>query len=218
MKLKKYILKNTGIFKGYSIFWLEKHIDNKALYKDETIYILNFKQITNYIETRTIPDGCLKIKVSHGFAGSLRFMKKGDIALSVVGKIDKIEALYVDFEPEEYIIYDDTSIIIRTENKDYNSEYIYMVFSRTSIKHKLLKQRNLKKRRNAMPRLTIKMLLNIEIPIPAEAEMKELLRIHHRLQYEEKKLEERNLIYGKALDEYLENSKIQMEELLHKLG
>lgn len=218
MKQKKYKFKNTDLFKGYSIFWLEKHIDNKALYKDETIYILNFKQITNYIETRTIPDGCLKIKVYHAFSGSLKFMKKGDIALSVVGKIDKIKALYVDFEPEEYIIYDDTSIVIRTENNDYNSEFMYMMLSRTSIKNKLLKQRNLKKRRNAMPRLTIKMLLNFEIPIPDEAEMKELLRIHHRLQYEEKKLEERNLIYGKALDEYLGNGKIQMEEILRKLG
>lgn len=218
MKSKKYILKNTGVFKGYSVFWLEKHIDNKSLYKDETIYILNFKQITNYIATRTIPDSCLTVRVNHAFAGSLKSMKKGDIVLSVVGRIDKIEALYVDFEPEEYIIYDDTSIIIRNENTDYNSEFIYMMFSRTSIKNKLLQQRNLKKRKNAMPRLTIKILTDLEIPIPDEAEMKELLRIHHRLQEEEKKLVERNMIYDKALDEYLGNAKIQIEELLHKIG
>lgn len=217
MKREKYKLKNANIFKGYSINWLKRYLKCDDLHPDEYIYILNFKQIYMYINTKKMADNYLKVKVQRGIDGRLRFMKKGDIVFSVVGKINRIEVLYVDFEPEEYILYDDTAIVIRDENTTFNSEYLYMMFCRTSITSKLLQQRNLKKRPNAMPRLTITMLSDLEIPVPDEAEMKELLRIQHRLKDEEEVLKNRNILYCQALEKYLDSNKIQLEEILKYL-
>lgn len=190
---KKYYVLNdiADIFKGYSITKLkdsaEQLIDNKDktntnfqdFISSEKVKILGWKQIKDYLRNHKVDDNCNVINISRRYNKNIKYMQKGDIVFPVLSSEENFDVLYIDEEPKEKYIYNESVLVVRTIDSNVDSKYLYIMFTTTSIQKQLLQLTNQKK--TVMSRLTKDLVSSIQIATITESERKQIVDEYTKL-------------------------------------
>lgn len=135
---KEYLLKDiANIFKGYSTVKVQEFLDKmikfyNATEKDadyirdgEKVKVLGWKDIRQYSMDYSIDDESNTINIGRLYNKNIRYIEKGDIVLPIIYSKDNFKPIYIDKQPSEKCIYNDSVLVIRIDDKHISSEYIY---------------------------------------------------------------------------------------------
>lgn len=180
------VLKDIAdIFKGYSITKLNESISAVIDNSDKTdsgledfvisekVKVLGWKQIRNYDKTHLVKDECNVIDIGRKYNKNIQYMRKGDIVFPVFPSKDCIEMVYIEDEPEEKYIYNESVIVIRATDQSIDSKYIYIMCKSDAIQDKLLNLTGNTK--TVMSRLTKEILSSIKIIKLTDIERKQIV-------------------------------------------
>lgn len=187
---KNYLDRNSyNIFKGYSETKLNTMI-SKADEKDtQEIKLTGWKEIKSYTNGNDIKDICRSVKFYQKYNKEIKCMQKGDIIFPIISSLEDIEILYIEDEPDEMYLYDETVIVMRVTDPTIDSKYIYIMLNSEPIKNGLIKMkweianrnRGKLKSNRVIPRLTVELLSHIMIVKLTEDERREIVNEYEHL-------------------------------------
>ena len=181
----------ADIFKGYSTTKLKENIESIINNKDKTntnfqdfitseeVKVLGWKQIKEYVKNHKIDDNCNIISVNRRYNKDIKHMQKGDIVLSVLPSKDSFEILYIEEEPEENCIYNESVFVIRVTESSIDSKYVYIMCTTKAVQDKILQLPEKEKR--VMLRITKEALSSIKIAKLTESERKQIVDDYTKL-------------------------------------
>ena len=116
-------------------------------------------------------------------------MKKGDIVFPVISALEDIEILYIEKEPEEMYLYDETVLVMRVTGTEIDKKFTYIMLNSEPIRNGIIKMkwevanrnRSKLKSNRVIPRLTIGLLSAIKIVNLTEQEKFEIVREYEDL-------------------------------------
>ena len=198
-----YKLKDIAyIFKGYSTTKLKGNIENAINNRDksnsnfddflnkEEVKILGWKQIKEYVKNHKVDDNCNVIEISRKYNKNINYMQKGDIIFPVIlQKGDEIDVIYIDEEPEEKCIYNETVLVVRVTKANIDSKYIYIMCKESKSIQKGLLQ--LASSNSVIQRITKELISMILITSSTDAERKKIVEKYESLQLAEEKFREK---------------------------
>ena len=181
----------ADIFKGYSTTKLKENIESIINNKDKTntnfqdfvtseeVKVLGWKQIKEYVRNHKIDDNCKIISVNRRYNKNIKYMQKGDIVLPVLSSNDSFEVLYIEEEPEENCIYNESVFVIRVTESSIDSKYVYIMCTTKAVQDKILQL--LEKEKRVMLRITKEALSSIKIAKLTESERKQIVDDYTKL-------------------------------------
>ena len=184
-----YIVKNIAdVFQGYTRLMLR----NKQLIGEpcegQELKIINWQNIKEYIKGNNIDDSCEVVKFYQNYTKEIKYMQKGDIVFQLKSGIDNNEIIYIDKEPQNKYIYDNTVLVVRVTDSSVDSMYIYIMCQSLPIQRglrqmKLYSTKNKKGefQSSVVPRLSKGILLNMMIRKVPENERKEIVKEYIKL-------------------------------------
>lgn len=203
MENTNYIIKDIAErFKGYSITKLNDSIEQiinngdktNSNFEDiknyESVKILGWKDIKDYIKNHKIDDKCNSINVSRKYKKNINYMKKGDLVFPVIFSRDNFDVVYIDEEPSEEgkYIYNESVLVVRVTETNIDSKYIYiMCANNKKIQDNLFKLKDDSKK--TISRLTKEMLSVLEIPKLTETKRKKIVDEYNKLQIQKDKFD-----------------------------
>lgn len=203
MENTNYIIKDIAErFKGYSITKLNDSIEQIINNSDKTnsnfediknyesVKILGWKDIKDYIKNHKIDDKCNSINVSRKYKKNINYMKKGDLVFPVIFSRDNFDVVYIDEEPAEEgkYIYNESVLVVRVTEPNIDSKYIYiMCANNKKIQDNLFKLKDDSKK--IISRLTKEMLSALEIPKLTETKRKKIVDEYNKLQIQKDKFD-----------------------------
>ena len=209
-----YRLKDIAyIFKGYSTTKLKGNIENAINNRDksnsnfddflnkEEVKILGWKQIKEYVKNHKVDDNCNVIEISRKYNKNINYMQKGDIIFPIFSPKDKLDIVYVDEDPEERYIYNETVLIVRVTDTNIDSKYIYIMCKKAkSIQDIFLQIKPENKIANL--RFTKEQLALIRIAKLTDKERKRIIKEYDKLQLAEENFsKEINQLQAQILDQ-----------------
>ena len=177
------------IFKGYSPTKLNTLV-SKADKKDtQDVKIAGWKEIKSYTKGNDIQDICGTIRFYQQYNKEIKCMKKGDIVFPVISALEDIEILYIEKEPEEMYLYDETVLVMRVTGTEIDKKFTYIMLNSEPIRNGIIKMkwevanrnRSKLKSNRVIPRLTIGLLSAIKIVNLTEQEKFEIVREYEDL-------------------------------------
>lgn len=186
----KYYLTRNSLFKGYSETKINNMISKADDLNTQKVKIAGWKEIKSYTNGNNIKNICRTIKFYQKYDKEIKCMKKGDIVFPVISPLEDIEILYIEDEPDEMYLYDETVIVMRVTDPTIDSKYIYIMLNSEPIKNGLIKMkweianrnRGKLKSNRVIPRLTIDLLLsNIMIVKLTEDERRKIVNEYEHL-------------------------------------
>lgn len=201
MKDTNYIIKDIAeTFKGYSITKLNDSIEQVINNSDktnstfddfksyETLKILGWKDIKEYIKNKKVDDKCNSINIGRKYKKNIRYIQKGDLVFPVIFSKDSFDIVYIDEEPEEKYIYNESVLVMRVTEPNIDSKYIYIMCANNRKVQNNLFQLN-DRSKKVISRLTKEMLSELEIPILTEARRKRIIEEYNKLQIQQDKFD-----------------------------
>lgn len=190
MELKKYHKVNTiaDVFQGYTRLMLR----NKQLAYEQgecqELRVINWQNIKSYCSGKNIDNDCEKVKFYQNYAKEIKYMQKGDIIFQLKSGIDNNEIIYIDKEPKEKYIYDNTVLVVRVTDTSIDSLYVYIMCQSSPIQ-KGLRQKKWqssvdkkgKFQSSIVPRLSKGILANMLIRELPEDERKKIVNEYIKL-------------------------------------
>ena len=187
---KYFLPKDTySLVKGYS----ETKINEMALKVDiedtKDVKLAGWKEIKAYTQGNNIHNICRTVKFYQKYNKEIKCMQKGDIIFPIISSLEDIEILYVEDEPDEMYLYDETVIVMRVIDHTIDNKYIYIMLNSAPIKNGIIKMkweianrnRGKLKSNRIIPRLTIEQLSHIMIVKLTEDERRKIVEEYNRL-------------------------------------
>ena len=187
---KYYLPRDTyNVFKGYSQTKLNDMLSKADAENTQDIKMLGWQEIKAYTTGNDLQDICKTVKFYQKYNKEIKCMHKGDIVFPVISALDDIEILYIEDEPEEMYLYDETVIVMRVTDPTIDSKYIYIMLNSEPIKNGLIKMkweianrnRGKLKSNRVIPRLTVELLSHIMIVKLTEDERREIVDEYEHL-------------------------------------
>ena len=190
MELKKYYIVNNiaDVFQGYTRLMLR----NKQLAYEQgecqELRVINWQNIKSYCKGNDIDNVCEVVKFYQNYAKEIKYMQKGDIVFQLKSGIDNNEIIYIDKEPKEKYIYDNTVVVVRVTDTSIDSLYVYIMCQSSPIQKGLRQkkwQSSVDKRgkfqSSIVPRLSKGILANMMIRELPEDERKKIVNEYIKL-------------------------------------
>lgn len=181
----------ADIFKGHSKsrlnYGIEKAINNSEEFncninqfiEHEQIKILGWKQIKEYANNK-LDDKCDTINISAKYSSAIKYMQKGDIVFPVATSRDNIEIVYIEDEPSEKYIYDETVWVVRIINQDIESKYVYIMCLSDPIQKGLIELKEQSER--VITKLTKEIISSIHIKKVSIEEQQQIITKYNMIQ------------------------------------
>ena len=185
-----YILgKMTDTFNGYAIRELRKRTTINQQSSVQQYKIFSWQQLNKYCKTNIIDNDCKTISLSQTYEKPIKCIKKGDIAVAYKSGLEMTEILYIDKEPPEKIIVDETILIIRVSDTSIDPLYIYIMMCMSEpiqkgfryIKEKSVTDKTGKVQKSKVPHISKTVLSNMLIRELPEDERKKIVKEYIKL-------------------------------------
>lgn len=199
MKDTNYMIKEIAeTFKGYSITKINDSIEqvvnnsNKTNsnfddFKNyETVKIWGWKDIKDYFKNKKVDEKCNCINISRKYKKNIRYVQKGDLVFPVIFSKDSFDIIYIDEEPEEKYIYNESVLVIRVTKPNIDSKYIYIMCANNRKVQNSLFQLN-DRNKKVISRLTKEILSKLEIPRLTEVKRKKIIGEYNKLKIQQNK-------------------------------
>lgn len=118
----------------------------------------------------------------------IRYMKKGDLIFPEKSGIDNTKIIYIDKEPEDKFIYDNTVIVVRITDTSIDNLYVYVMCQSETIQNGLRQQKwksildeRGRSQSGIVPRLSKGILSNMLIRKLPEQERKDIVNEYIKL-------------------------------------
>ena len=184
-----YIAKDIcDVFQGYTRLMLRNKQLISELGDGQELKVINWQNIKEYLKGNNIDSSCEKVKFYQNYAKEIKYMQKGDIIFQLKSGIDNNEILYIDKEPVDKYIYDNTVLVVRVTDTSIDSLYVYIMCQSAPIqkgirqmKWQSLLDKKGKYKSGIVPRLSKGMLLNMMIRKLPEQERKDIVKEYIKL-------------------------------------
>lgn len=101
------------------------------------------------------------------------YIQQGDIVVPVFPKKEKLEILYIENEPKEKCVYNESNLVIRIKETGISSRYISVILNSETVKNNILARC---KGTSRQLRITMSDLSDIYIPIIAMEQQKAIVK------------------------------------------
>ena len=165
---------------------------NKNNYFDEEndIRLLSIADIQNAYENKEIHKRyCKKSDVEKKNKKNDCYSEKNDIIFSLAPRTFSKNIYYIEEEPDEKMVYNDTIFVFRATDKIINSDYIYMNLS-SDFFSKYIATRA-RGRGTVRNRLNIDEILDISIPILVKDQRELLIKEFYELRHKQKLMKQK---------------------------
>lgn len=176
-----------AISKGYPLA-----IASKNIYKENAIdnvnktylKMLNLQNVRELIENKKVSYSYIEFEPK--YQKKILYVEKNDIVITVASGKGTFNIMYIENEPNDKYVYNNSCLVVRINEDIISSKYVYIQLMTQYIQEQLLKMA----KGTTIKHITKKDLLNIEIPILEEKEVEQICKEYDKIKIAEMKLKE----------------------------
>lgn len=166
--------------KGYAIINDNKNNIEKT---DKSVAkILNLKNVRELVEGQDV--GYSLTTFEQKYQKEILYVRKKDIVIPVAVGTGGFNIMYIENEPKERYIYNNSCFVLRIKEDIISSKFVYLQLSTSKVQKKLLSNA----KGTLIKHITKKDILSIEIPDLENEKIKEICRKYDNIKNKETKL------------------------------
>lgn len=166
--------------KGYAIINDNKNNIEKT--NKSVAKILNLKNVRELVEGQEIKYSLTAFEQK--YQKDILYVQKKDIVIPVAVGTGGFNIMYIDNEPNERYIYNNSCFVLRIREDIISSKFVYLQLMTNKIQEKLLSNA----KGTIIKHITKKDILSIEIPDLEKDKIKEISRRYDNIKNKENKL------------------------------
>ena len=178
--------------KGYAIINDNKNNIEKT--NKSVAKILNLKNVRELVEGQEIKYSLTAFEQK--YQKDILYVQKKDIVIPVAVGTGGFNIMYIDNEPNERYIYNNSCFVLRIREDIISSKFVYLQLMTNKIQEKLLSNA----KGTIIKHITKKDILSIEIPDLEKDKIKEISRRYDNIKNKENKLRIEKQQFGDSLN------------------
>lgn len=156
--------------------------------------MLNLQNIRELIENKEVSYSYIEFEPK--YQKEILYVEKNDIVITVASGKGIFNIMYIENEPNDKYVYNNSCLVVRINEDIISSKYVYIQLMTKHIQEQLLKMA----KGTTIKHITKKDLLNIEIPILEEKETKQICSEYDKLKKAEMQLKEEQQEFWNTLN------------------
>ena len=166
--------------KGYAIINDNKNNIEKT--NKSVAKILNLKNVRELVEGQEIEYSLTTFEQK--YQKNILYVQKKDIVIPVAVGTGGFNIMYIENEPKERYIYNNSCLVLRIKEDIISSKFVYLQLMTNKVQKKLLSNA----KGTIIKHITKKDILSIEIPDLETEKIKEICRKYDNIKNKERKL------------------------------